>query len=390
MLLAHDREKTVAVLFGGRSSEHEISLRSACFVLRSVPAPWRIIPVGIGRDGSMVSLEGTFSAADFSTCSPDDLAALLRLDPPRALPAANIVESLLLPCRREVIETMPEYPVRLLNLEAGVFFPVLHGPNGEDGRMQGLFELAEAAYVGCDIRASVIGIDKHLQKRLAAAAGLKVARYEVVEAEEWQENRKRVIDRVKEKLGLPCFIKPNALGSAVGCGRAKTDAEFEELVSQALRYDDKALVEEPMIGTEVECAFLGSAVNPRITVAAEIATTDFYSYDTKYLSEDGASYFLPARLNDSRMQEIRALSAKLARVLGLNGLCRIDFWNCESGPYKGEFVFNEVNTLPGLTSISQFPKLWEHEGVNGPSWIAELLERALLNQAERSKRSFGL
>ena len=390
MLLAHDREKTVAVLFGGRSSEHEISLRSAVYVLKNIPSPWRIIPVGISREGTMVSLEGTFSPADFSTVTPDDLATIVRRELPRGLPRSDIVESLILPCRREVIESMPEYPLRILNLEAGVFFPVLHGPNGEDGRMQGLFELAEAAYVGCDVRASVVGIDKHLQKRLAAAVGIEVARYEAIEIEEWKDNRRGAVERVKASLGFPCFVKPNALGSAVGCGRAKTEAELETLVDSALRYDDKALIEEPMVGTEVECAFLGSAVSPRITIAGEIAAADFYSYEAKYLNEDGAAQFIPARLEPAAMQELRSQAATLARVFGLEGLCRIDFWNCTGGPKSGRFVFNEINTLPGLTSISMFPKLWEHDGVDGVTWIAELLERASRRQSERLRRNFGL
>lgn len=394
MLLAHDREKTVAVLFGGRSSEHEISLRSAVYVLRNVPKPWRIIPVAIDREGTALSLEGTFSAEDFSTITPDDLATLVRREAPRGLPHANVVECLILPCRREVIENMPESPLRILNLEAGVFFPVLHGPNGEDGRLQGLFELAEAAYVGCDVRASAVGIDKHLQKRLAKEAGIAVANYEAVSLEEWRENTARVVSRVKTSLGFPCFVKPNALGSAVGCGRAKSEDELATLLEAALKYDDMALVEEPMTGTEVECAFLGTAFNPRITVAGEIAPEDFYSYEAKYLKGEnesgGAAQFIPARLEDARMQELRAQAARVARALGLNGLCRIDFWNCTAGARKGTFVFNEVNTLPGLTSISMFPKLWEHDGVDGPSWIAELLERALLNRAERVRRHFGL
>lgn len=394
MLLAHDREKTVAVLFGGRSSEHEISLRSAVYVLKNIPSPWRIIPVAIDREGAALSLEGTFSSEDFSTVTPDDLACLVRRETPRGLPASNVVECLILPCRSEVIENMPESPLRILNLEASVFFPVLHGPNGEDGRMQGLFELAEVAYVGCDLRASAVGIDKHLQKRLAKEAGVAVASYEAICLEEWREQKDSVVARVKRTLGFPCFVKPNSLGSAVGCGRAKSEEELSALLESALTFDDVALVEESMTGTEVECAFLGTAFHPRITVAGEIAPEDFYSYEAKYLKGEsesgGAAQFIPARLEDGPMQELRAQAAKVAKALGLNGLCRIDFWNCTAGARKGTFVFNEVNTLPGLTSISMFPKLWEHDGVQGPSWIAELLERALSNRAERVRRNFGL
>jgi D-alanine-D-alanine ligase len=377
----------VAVLFGGRSSEHEISLRSAVFILRQIPAPWRIIPVGITRLGQTLSLEGTFTSDAFSNTTPNDLEIFLKRGSAPGLPFASVVECLLMPYRREILETIPDSTLRILNLEAEVFFPVLHGPNGEDGRLQGVFEMAEAAYVGCDLRASAIGIDKHLQKRLAKEAGVAIAKYQAVSAEEWGERSQVVIRRVEERIGFPCFVKPNAMGSAVGCGRAKDAQELSRLIEDALRYDSMALVEEPMSGTEVECAFLGTPVHPRISVPGEIAPTDFYSYDAKYGSESDTALFVPARLTPERTQELKLASATVATALGLQGLCRIDFWNCAK---TGRFVFNEVNTLPGLTSISMFPKLWEHEGLAAPSWIAELLERALLSRNERLNKHYEI
>ena len=387
MLGFGDIGNTVAVLFGGRSSEHEISLRSAVYILKNMPEKYRMIPVGIGRDGNFTSLDGTFNATDFAQCEPADLGEICQGRKPRFLPRSTPVKSLLLPSRREVLEDLPESPLRILNLEAGVFFPVLHGPNGEDGRLQGVFELAEVAYVGCDIRASVIGIDKNYQKILARDAGIAVAQFEVVEAEEWEEHAPRVVERVRKQIGFPCFVKPNALGSAVGVNRAKNEEELLRYISEALQFDEKALVEEPMTGTEVECAFLGSGVNPRITVAGEIAAKDFYSYEAKYVDDDGAAQFIPARLEPARMQDLRAQAAKLARLFSLSGLCRIDFWNCHK---TGRFVFNEINTLPGLTSISMFPKLWEHEGVHGASWIDELIARAHARQKSLVTKQYGV
>jgi D-alanine-D-alanine ligase len=387
MLGHHDVENTVGVLFGGRSSEHEISLRSAVFVLKNMPAKYRMIPIGLRRDGSCVSLEGTYSSEDFKNLEPADLADFMAGRSVASLPKANRVESLLLPFRSEVIQKLPESQVRLLNLECGVFFPVLHGPNGEDGRLQGVFEMAEVAYVGCDIRASVIGIDKHLQKVIARQHGVAVAKYELVELEDWQANASKVIERVRNSIGFPCFVKPNSLGSAVGVNRAKDEGQLSRFIHEALAFDDKALVEEPMTGTEVECAFLGTGVHPRITVAGEIAPKDFYSYDAKYQSADGAEQFIPARLEAARMEELRGLAARLARAFSLTGLSRLDFWNCTK---TGRFVFNEVNTLPGLTSISMFPKLWESEGVSGAQWMAELVEGAKIRRTQMLQRQFGV
>jgi D-alanine-D-alanine ligase len=386
MLGFRSLENTVAVLFGGRSSEHEISLRSAVFILKNMPEKYRMIPVGIRRTGEYVSLEGTFSAHDFENIKPSDLAEIIEGKTPASLPQRQIVTTLFLPYRWEILKEYTESPLRILNLEAGVVFPVLHGPNGEDGRLQGLMELAETAYVGCDIRASVIGIDKSIQKALARDAGVPVAKFEVIDAEEWFENKETLVSRVEASLGFPAFVKPNALGSAVGCGRANDARELKKLIDEALKFDSKALVEEPMSGSEVECAFLGTGVNPRITTPGEIAPKDFYSYEAKYLNDDGAQLFVPARLDVQKTQELKQLAAKLARVFSLEGLCRIDFWNDKN---SGRFVFNEFNSLPGLTSISMFPKLWEHEGVAAQVWIDELIQRAHARQRRLASMQFG-
>lgn len=387
MLGHRDSENTVGVIFGGRSSEHEISLRSAIYILKQMPTHYRIVPIGLRRDGSCVSLEGTFSSQDFAQAEPADLADMLAHRRPGFLPKTNLVESLILPFRSETLSQLPEYQVRLLNLECGVFFPVLHGPNGEDGRLQGVFEMAEVAYVGCDTRASVIGIDKHLQKLVAQQCGIDVVKYELVELEDWQSQASRIIERVRNSIGFPCFVKPNSLGSAIGVNRAKDEGELTRCINDALAFDEKVLVEEPMYGTEVECAFLGTGVAPKISTAGEIAPKDFYSYEAKYQAADGADLFIPARIDSARMEELRNYAASIARAFSLHGLSRIDFWNCSK---TGRFIFNEVNTLPGLTSISMFPKLWEHQGITGPEWIDMLLASAKTRRTQSLKRQFGI
>ncbi len=390
-------EKTIAVLFGGRSSEHEISLRSAVFILKNIPEKYKIIPVGINKNGSYYSLSGTFCARDFATITTDDLAIIIKGSVPAAFLGRKNLRTLLLPFLNEEItknnfdfcyeDSGQKEKFRILNTDATCFFPVLHGQNGEDGRLQGLFELAEVAYVGCDIRASVVGIDKDIQKRLAKLAGVEIAKYELIEIDQFEKNRLATLDRIENNIGYPCFIKPNSLGSAVGTGRASNRGELENLLKEALAFDQKALVEDPMHGTEVECAFLGNSFEPRITIAGEIATADFYSYEEKYANTSKAELFIPARLSADKMQELKLLAKKIAVVTGISGLCRIDFWNCKK---TGKFIFNEINTLPGLTSISMFPKLWEHEGVNGEQWIEEVIEAAYLRKQRSDRSQYGI
>lgn len=389
--------KTIAVLFGGRSSEHEISLRSAIFILKNIPEEYRVIPVGINKLGNYFSLSGTFSAIDFSNVTIEDLAIIIKGSVPAGFLGRKNLKTILLPLLAEEIQKdNPEFSYevsghkenyRILNTEVSCVFPVLHGQNGEDGRLQGLLELAELAYVGCDMRASVVGIDKDIQKRLAKLAGVPIAKYELVELEQYEKSYSEILNKIEKNLGYPCFVKPNSLGSAVGTGRAKNKAELEILLKEALAFDQKALVEEVMQGTEVECAFLGTACNPRVTVAGEIATSDFYSYEEKYANTSKAELFIPARLAPDRMAVLQHLAEKVATATGISGLCRIDFWNCKT---TDKFIFNEINTIPGLTSISMFPKLWEHEGVSGQQWIAEVIEAAYFRKQRMEKSQYGI
>lgn len=385
MLTTNTLEKTVLVLFGGQSSEHEISLRSAVYVLQNIPAQYQIIPVGISRTGVFRSLSGTYSSSHFAHITTTDLADIVAGDVPQSFPSSQNLVSTVLPFSLSTIQAHYQLKgVRILNLEAECVFPVLHGPNGEDGRMQALFELANMAYVGCDLRSTVVGIDKHLQKRLAREAGIPVARYDVVDQEEFALHPKQVLDRIEKKIGFPCFAKPNAQGSAIGANKAKNREELQKALQEALSFDPRALVEELLIGTEVECAFLGNGFAPRVTCAGEIVAQDFYSYEEKYAADSPAQQYIPARLSPERMQELKEQAKRVAQVTGIEGFSRIDFWNI---PKTNQFIFNEINTIPGLTSISMFPKLWEYEGVPGKTWIAELLNAAQARKQNMTKLS---
>lgn len=376
----------VGVFFGGRSSEHEVALRSAVFVIRQMPQKYKMLLVGISRNGNMFLLNREFDPRECDAITAEDLSAICLGKSPGFAPNAQVLSATVLPCPRAALPAFASASAcEILNTRIDIAFPVIHGTNGEDGRFQGLFEMAEMAYAGCDIRASVLGIDKDIQKRLAAHGGVPIARYHAVDEEAWDHDKAGIVASIGASLGYPCFVKPNAQGSAVGVNRANNQNELEAAIVAALRYDTKALVEEAMTGTEVECAFLGAAAFPRITLAGEIAPKDFYSYEEKYGAGSEAALFIPARLDAARMEELRGLASKVASLLGLDGLSRIDFWNCAK---TGKFYFNEVNTMPGLTSISMFPKLWEHEGVSGSAWIGELLERA--RQRAQRQAAFSL
>jgi D-alanine-D-alanine ligase len=380
---------TVAVLFGGRSSEHEISLRSALFILKNIPEKYQIIPVGISREGVMRSLPGTFTRHHFQNAIEQDLTAIIEGKTSQKFNNLSPILSTILPTRLEALnkESIFTAEFRILNFETDCIFPVLHGTNGEDGRLQGLLEMAEITYVGCDIRASVVGMDKDIQKRLAREAGIPVARYECIESEEFQQNFDTIIKRVESQLGYPCFVKPNSQGSAVGTGKVKSASDLKKALQEAFAFDQKVLVEELLVGTEVECAFLGTSTNPKITEAGEIAPKEFYSYEEKYGANSEAQLHIPARLSKERMNELKTLCAKIAKIMGIYGFSRIDFWNVTN---SNKFIFNEFNTIPGLTSISMFPKLWEHSGVLGETWIEELIQRAHQRKSIQDRTQFGI
>ncbi len=382
MLGVTKRQETVAVLFGGRSSEHDISLRSAAFVLRSIPPRWRIIPVGITQAGRWLSLEGSHTSEDFRAVEPEDLAVMLDGGAPLALGGLRAVESLLVPAPYDVVTSMPETTLRLLNLEAGLFFPVLHGQNGEDGRMQALFDLAEVAYAGPDQAASAMGMDKSVAKRLAEHAGVPTLPWREVSFETFHERRDEILESLQSAIPFPVFVKPNALGSAVGVQRATNRQELIAALENALSFDERALVEPEARGTEVECAYWGTPEHPHLSGLGEIAPKDFYSYDEKYAADSPAELFVPARVNDEATQKIRNAAEKVVKALNIEGLARIDFWWRAA---TSEFFFNEVNTLPGMTSISMYPKLWDAAGQPAAAWLEHCLALAAQRQARRQE-----
>lgn len=346
---------TVAVIFGGRSVEHEVSLRSARTVRSALlAAGHRVVPVGIAPDGSLL---------DVATSS-----AALAGDARRLTGGRRIGPS-----------------VRaLLELEVDVAFPIIHGTYGEDGRLQGALEMLGLPYVGCGVEASAIAFDKVATKLLAAAAGVPVVEGVVVTRGEMRRDPVAALVDAG-KLPLPLFVKPAAGGSSVGVRRVALAEELAAAVDFALGFDAKALVERGVAGREIECAVLGGDPPAVAEALGEIVPgAEFYDYADKYLT-DAAQLRAPADLDPTTAAVIRTLARRAFQAIGGEGFARIDFFLTEKGP-----ILNEINTLPGFTSISMFPRLWELSGLPLPDLVTRLVDLAFERQASRAAEDQAL
>jgi D-alanine-D-alanine ligase len=361
----------VAVLFGGRSAEHEISLLSARFVLESLdPERYEPILIGIDKSGRWLLQE---SALLLGAARDPRLAKLNEAMPGVLLPPHP--------------ESGGEHLVRVDErgaLGVDVVFPVLHGPMGEDGTVQGLLELAGVPYVGAPVLGSAVGMDKDVMKRLLLQAGLPILPYETVRRMQWQRDRARVGERLSA-LGYPQFVKPANLGSSVGVRRVLGRAGVEAAVLHAFEFDDKLVVEQGLDHPrEIECAVLGGD-EPRASVPGELVIDHpdgFYSYDAKYVDESGAMSKIPAELSAADSARVQELALATFRALECEGLARVDLF-CDRG---GALYVNEINTLPGFTAISMFPKLWAASGVAPRELITLLIDDALARGARKRAR----
>lgn len=374
----------VGVLFGGRSGEHEISLRSALTVMLAMdPARYEVVPIGITRDGRWHLRTDATSSLRHSAAK---LHGLGRGGIPVSLPpyphgglthATSTGNGAGGSKYGNGIKRLP--PV-------DVIFPVLHGTFGEDGTIQGLLELAGIPYVGAGVLGSAIGLDKDIQKRLLREAGIPVVRYFSLTQAEAADDRGRA-RRLADELGYPIFVKPNALGSSVGVSRVSSAAALRLAIDDAFQYDRKVLLEAACEGREFECAVLGND-QPLASVVGEISIHPrhgFYSYESKYVDPCGAQGKIPADLPEAQSRRIRELSAAAFKALGLRGMARVDFL---ARADLSECFVNEVNTIPGFTDISMYPKLWEATGLPLPRLIVRLIELALEEHRQRTKLKF--
>lgn len=333
----------VAVLFGGKSAEHEVSLQSAKNVIGALDkSKYDVVPIAIGKDGRWYLSEDEVAI----TCGDkkDQLVSLQRLDQSQSI---------------------------------DVVFPVLHGTYGEDGTVQGLLKLAGVPFVGPSVLGSAVAMDKDVSKRLMRDAGIAIADFFA-----FDRNDNISFEQVTEKLGLPLFVKPANLGSSVGVHKVRNKDEFKAAVEDAFRYDKKIIVEEAIDGREIECSVLGNE-KPIASLPGEVVPVhEFYSYAAKYIDANGARIEIPAKLSNEMVAKIQELSIKTFKVLCLEGMSRVDFFVTKDN----KIYVNEVNTIPGFTQISQYPKLWEVSGMP----IAELLDRLIALAIDRQKKENAL
>jgi D-alanine-D-alanine ligase len=393
-------KQTVIVLFGGRSAEHDVSRTSAVAVLRSIDQNrYRVVPIGITSEGGWVR----------SVSAEAYLKAIAEGVDPASLPSqvdpigAAVSPSVLLPALNGGVNALGgagNEPFSAGALAVGsqspaepsdlpVVLPILHGPFGEDGTMQGLLELAGVPYVGAGVLASAVAMDKGVAKELFAVAGLEQAKWLTVAAWDVVDVADRVafIFKAGQELGYPLFVKPANLGSSVGVSKAVDAESLHAALEVAFGFDDYVVVEETIQGREIEFAVLGNE-HPEVSVGGEIEPgADFYDYDDKYL-DDSAKFLIPAPMPTETMEEGRALALRAYKALRCEGMSRVDFFlddGSRGGPGRG-WVINEINTIPGFTPISMYPRMWEATGVSYTALLDKLIALAVDRHARRSGR----
>ncbi len=354
----------MAVVFGGRSAEHEVSVISARSVLAALdPKRYDVLIVGIDKRGrwhQLKALPGGSGGGALAAVGEKGQGVALARDPGGSALVADDGT------RREI----------------DVVFPVLHGPYGEDGTIQGMLELADVPFVGAGVLGSAVGMDKAIQKVLFLGAGLPVVPHEVVHEREWGEDRDAVEAR-GAGLGFPLFVKPATLGSSVGITKVENLDELTGAIEEALSYGRKALIERAMDGArEIECAVLGND-DPVASVPCEIVTDhEFYDYRAKYVDTDGTAFEVPARLPEKVAEDVQRMAVSAFQTIDCAGMARVDFFYRE----PDEVTVNEINTIPGFTQVSMYPKMWEASGLPYPDLIDRLIELAIERHGSERKR----
>ena len=363
---APKRKPTVAIVFGGRSSEHAVSCATAAGVMQAIDRDvYDVLPIGIAKDGRWVLESGDTGALELSAGHAPEVdgsgAGVM-------MPQSTTERSL------SILE--PGAPPRAL-AEVDVVFPLLHGPFGEDGTIQGLLELADIRYVGSGVLASAVMMDKHYMKVIFAGQGLRIGPYVVITDREWQRDPVASMDAVAS-LDWPVFVKPARAGSSMGITKVSGPADLRAAIEFARDYDPKVIVEAAIVGREIECAVLegrdGAAV--RTSEVGEIEVVkghEFYDYEAKYLAESDVVLSCPARLPADVSDEIRRVAATAFQAAGCEGLARVDCFYTE----HGDVILNEINTMPGFTPLSMYPRMWAASGLGYPELIDELIQLAL-------------
>jgi D-alanine-D-alanine ligase len=364
-LNGHSRKLRVGVLFGGRSGEHEVSLVSAASIIRGLdPQKYEAVPIGISKEGHWLIGEGA------QKMLPDVLRTGQRV-----VMSADPTESALMPI---------DGSARGQKLD--VVFPVIHGTFGEDGTMQGLLELAGLPFVGAGVLGSAIGMDKDVAKKLMQVAGIPVVPWIAVQRADWERDPKAIRRAVEKKFKYPVFVKPATLGSSVGMTKVHSRAELGPALDLAAEFAMKIMIERAVSAREIEVSVLGNH-DPRASIPGEIVPhREFYDYAAKYL-EEGTQLLIPAKLKKSEIKKVQAMAVTAFRALELSGMARVDFFIEKRG---GKIFLNEVNTIPGFTSISMYPKLWEANGIPFRELITKLIDLALEQHREKARTKYQI
>src|SRR5713226_797346 len=398
----------VGILFGGRSGEHEVSLLSAASVLSAIDkTKYEVVPIGITKDGRWLTAEhaerllkgNNEEQADKSVRSTQ--APQLRAGDPEATPGAAVLargESVVVPpepARREAglapFQTdanLRRAADRAINVD--VIFPVLHGTFGEDGTIQGLLELADIAYVGAGVLGSSAGMDKDVMKSLFRASGLPIVKHVTLLRSQFEREPKKVQKLVESKLRYPVFVKPANLGSSVGISKAHDRKELGPAIADAAKFDRKIVIEEGVGGKknkarEIECAVLGND-DPKASIAGEVVPCkEFYDYDAKYLAE-GSELVIPAKIAKAQMKTVQRLAIAAFQAVDCTGLARVDFL---MDPKSRKIFVNEINTMPGFTAISMYPKLWAATGVSYPELIDRLIQLGIERHEDKKRNQYS-
>lgn len=352
----------VGILFGGKSAEHEISLLSAKNVIDAIDKEkYNPVLIGINKQGKWLMGK--------------DSEFLLNAGDPKLIKLNS---------EGDAVALIPQSEGKISNLSEGgpgekidVVFPVMHGTFSEDGTIQGLLKLANIPFVGAGVLGSAVGMDKDIMKRLLRDAGLPIGKFITLNSSEEIPE----FTCVKDELGLPIFVKPANMGSSVGINLVKNEEEYKHAVKDAFQYDLKIILEKNIEGREIECAVLGNE-DPKASVPGEVITThDFYSYDAKYIDEDGSYTEIPAKIDKETTKRIQELAVKTFKILSCEGMGRCDFFLKPNG----EIIVNEINTIPGFTKISMYPKMWEKSGISYPDLIDNLIQLAIERYKKEKK-----
>ncbi len=356
----------VGVLFGGRSGEHEVSLASAATVIRCLdPDKYEAVPIGISKEGHWLVGSGATKM----------LPEVLKTGQRMVLPADPNASALI-----------PLDGSRAGSLRVDVVFPVLHGTFGEDGTVQGLLELAGLPYVGAGVLGSAIGMDKDVQKRLCKEARIPVVPWVAVNRRDWENDSSKIQHQVEKKFRYPVFVKPATLGSSVGMTKVHSTLEFRPALDLAAEFAQKIMVERAIKGREIEVSVLGND-DPRASVPGEILPhREFYDYAAKYL-EEGTRTEIPAKLSAAQAKRFQEYAVRAFRILELGGMARVDFF-LEHRTSK--IYLNEVNTIPGFTSISMYPKMWEASGIGYRELVDRLIELAFEQHREKARTKYAI